>query len=538
MYNSLKPSLEPKVFWKFAAALWGGVLMGLTPAPGNAWPLAWIALIPLWILVRERAENQSKINPIFQWNFLGLPLLWGIGYHGIALFWITGIHPMTWLGVPWLASLAIASFCWSFITFWGAALVTVWAITLLLISRLFTKGSGHPLSPWVRVAVGTALWCTLEAIWSSGNLWWTALAYTQSNHNLIILHLGQLSGPTAVTGAIVGVNGLIAEAIITFTHSPPTPTRNRVYLFVSSIILFLSLHGIGLFLYNRPLIQTPETALNVGIIQGNIPNDIKFNSQGWRRALEGYTTGYQELAEAGVDGILIPETAFPYLWTAENIRASSFYQTILDHEAIAWVGTFGSRERNFTNSLVTVTPAGETFSRYDKTKLVPLGEYIPFEQIFGKIVAKLSPLDARLVAGRPDQVFDTPFGRAIAGICYDSAFPELFRRQAAAGGEFILSASNDAHYTGTMMQQHHAQDVMRAIETDRWAVRATNTGYSAIVNPQGKTIWISEQNAYQVRAETIYRRQTQTLYVRWGNWLLLGLWGIAAIAWGVDWRRE
>jgi apolipoprotein N-acyltransferase len=70
-----------------------------------------------------------------------------------------------------------------------------------------------------------------------------------------------------------------------------------------------------------------------------------------------------------------------------------------------------------------------------------------------------------------------------------------------------------------MPAQHHAQDVMRAIETDRWTARATNTGYSAIVDPRGRTLWISGINTYAIHADTIYRRQTQTLYVKWGDWL-------------------
>ena len=70
-----------------------------------------------------------------------------------------------------------------------------------------------------------------------------------------------------------------------------------------------------------------------------------------------------------------------------------------------------------------------------------------------------------------------------------------------------------------MPAQHHALDIMRAIENDRWAVRATNTGYSAFVNPHGRTLWISGHNTYEIKAETIYKRQTQTLYVRWGDWL-------------------
>jgi apolipoprotein N-acyltransferase len=188
--------------------------------------------------------------------------------------------------------------------------------------------------------------------------------------------------------------------------------------------------------------------------------------------------------------------------------------------------------------LFTVRGTGETVSRYDKVKLVPLGEYIPFEQFLGRLVNRLSPLDAHLVAGKPAQIFETPFGRAIVGICYESAFPTHFRRQAAAGGQFILTASNNAHYSETMPAQHHAQDVMRAIETDRWAVRATNTGYSGIVDPHGRTLWISGINTYEIHAHTVYRRQTQTLYVRWGDWLTPVLLGGAGLAWFVFSRRD
>jgi apolipoprotein N-acyltransferase len=504
-------------------ALASGILMGLTVAPVNAWFLAWFALAPLWVLVLNSAQRKklSSRLPL-------LSLAWGISYHGVALSWITGIHPMTWLGVPWWPSLAITLFCWGFISLWGGIFVTVWAACMARLAKY---------NSWLRVLFGTAIWCGLEAVWSAGPLWWSSLSYTQSPHNLIILHLGQLSGPSTVTAAIVAVNGLIAEAWINRqTTNNSSASRQLLQVgepqgrtgfsaplrFVNQYLalatgLLITLHLISLILYIRPIAQPPEAALKVGIIQGNIPNQIKLLPEGLRRAVTGYTNGYETLVDQGVNAVLTPEGALPFF--QRDLLKTSLVSAVREKGAVAWIGAFGERGRSYTNSLFTVAGNGEIVSRYDKSKLVPLGEYIPFEQILGKIIERLSPLDEHQVPGSPNQVFNTPFGRAIVGICYESAFAERFRYQAAVGGQFILSSSNDAHYTAAMSLQHHAQDIMRAIETDRWAVRATNTGYSAFVDPHGQTLWISGYNTYQTHAETIYRRQTQTLYVRWGDWL-------------------
>lgn len=529
----MKPSKQLSSASRLLLPLLGGILMGLTPAPVEAWFLAWVALVPLWFWV-------AKAQSIRQCALSGL--VWGIGYHGLALFWITGIHPMTWMGVPWLASLAIAIFCWTFITLWGAALVAIWAALLFWIHQK------SRISALVRVLIGTALWCGLESIWSAGSLWWTSLSYTQSPHNLVILHLGQLSGPATVTAAIVAVNGLVAEAWISYQHRRNAKELNarrllaqrdavassaeRSNLQPATLLgmaagLLVVLHLIGFGLESRPLIQPQETALKVGIVQGNIGNTIKLFTEGKRRALERYTNGYLKLVNQGVDAVLTPEGALPFFLT--DLKRQDFYSAILEQGVVAWVGAFGERGRSYTNSLFTIMGNGETFSRYDKAKLVPLGEYIPFESVLGGLIDRLSPLEAHLVAGSPTQLFETPFGRAIAGICYESAFAEHFRRQAAAGGQFILSASNDAHYSSEMPAQHHAQDVLRAIETDRWAVRATNTGYSAIVDPHGRTLWMSGINTYETHADTIYRRQTETPYVRWGDWLTKVLLGLAGV---------
>ncbi|MGI2907866.1 apolipoprotein N-acyltransferase [Tolypothrix sp. VBCCA 56010] len=509
-------------FSLYTSSLLSGIFMGLTVAPFNVWFLAWIALAPLWVLVINSAQTKKQSPPSPPSPLL-LALAWGIGYHGLALSWITGIHPMTWMGVPWLASLGIALFCWTFITLWGAALVAIWAIAMRTISSQ---------NKFTRVLIGTAIWCGLESLWSNGALWWTTISYTQAPYNLVILHLGQLSGSSAVTAAIVAVNGLVAEAWIQGKSKKVEGRRKNFYFYLLPFAFWLIIHLIGFSLYSRPLTQPPETALKVGIIQGNVPNEIKLYPEGFRRAIEGYTTGYLTLANQGINAVLTPEGALPFF--QRDLKETSLISAVREKGIVAWIGAFAERGRSYTNSLFTFTGNGEIFSRYDKTKLVPIGEYIPFEEILGGIIQRLSPLDEHQVPGSSNQVFNTPFGRAIVGICYESAFSEQFRRQAAAGGQFILSPSNDAHYSAAMPAQHHAQDIMRAIETDRWGVRATNTGYSAFVDPHGRTLWISGHNTYETHVETIYRRQTQTFYVRWGDWLTPLLLGLAALAWFLE----
>jgi apolipoprotein N-acyltransferase len=489
-----------KVLLAFAS----GICMGLGTAPTSAWFLAWVAIAPLWAILADTKERNLA---------LVYSLAWGIGYHGLALSWITGIHPMTWLGVPWLASLGIAVFCLVFITLWGAAIVTLWGWGMWL-----TR-----LTPfWLQILIATALWCSLEALWSQGALFWSSISYTQSPNNLFILHLGQISGPSTITAAILLVNGCLAKAWL---------NRKQTHQFLSlGCILLIFFHLIGWGLYRIPLPESPDTALKVGIIQGNIPNEIKLSPPGWQKAIEGYTTGYQALADLGAQGVLTPEGALPFSW--EQVKNTSFYTAIREKKVVAWLGAFADRGGNsYSNALLTISGTGEILSEYYKVKLVPLGEYIPFKEILGGLINRLSPLQAEQIPGSENQVFDTPFGRAIAAICYESAFSQIFRHQAANGGGFILSASNDAHYSPTMPAQHHALDIMRAIETQRWALRAVNTGYSGVIDPHGHTVWRSELKAYQTHLATIFRLQTQTLYVRWGDWLTPLLLAVAILAW-------
>lgn len=521
----------------------GGLLMGI--APVNAWWLAWIAMIPLWWAARRSLEGQPLRSAIVG------AILWGLAYHGLALSWVTGTHPITWLGVTWLQSfLAIVVFAWLFVSVWATVIVISWMVLITGLNRLAKKtAAGKSLSVFSQILVGTALWCAIEWLWSQGPLYWSSLSYTQSPGNLWILQLGQLSGPTVTTAAIVAVNGLLAEAWLRrakiragnrlgrFSFGETAPT-----LFYSAIALFIGLHLIGLGLYLQPLADKPDNAIKVGLIQGNIPTNRKLTSAGIQEARQVYLEGYESLVKAGADIVVTPEGAIPQRWNS-FLQSQDLLQRAVIRDGVPLVlGTFVYEDIDdntapLTQSLLTLTADGKVSGRYKKAKLAPLGEYLPLESFLLPIIGR-SPFGRSMVPGAFKQRLDTPIGPFAAAICYESAFPELFRQHVRIGGQVILTASNNDPYPYKQMAQHHAQDVMRVIETNRWAVRVTNTGISGIVDPKGRSHWLSAPNTRVTHLAKLYQRQTQTLYVRWGDWLMPLLLGLSAVVVGrLHWSK-
>ncbi|MGF1535509.1 MAG: apolipoprotein N-acyltransferase, partial [Elainellaceae cyanobacterium] len=417
-------------------AIIGGLSMGVTVAPVGAWPLAWVALAPLWIVVCSSDKLRSAGARTMR-SAAGYGFVWGLLYGGIVVHWLWFLHPLTWMGVPWLASLAIAAFCWGIVAITGGLWIGAWAACFALLSR----AAGHQRSTWAvtqRLLLGTALWAGLDMIMRQGILYWPSLALTQSPVNLVALHLSRLSGPTTLSVAIVAVNGLLAEAWLQARwmrlDAKGVPQRESTqfhglnpskglkgseavrpkHLIAAALGVLIGVHGLGLLILHLP---TPSgVPLTVGIIQGNIPTRIKLFGEGIRRALQGYTQGYETLAAKGAEVVVLPEGALPFRWRQERepeVR-NPLAAAIHDRGVTALVGTFALREGKLTQSLLAVEGDGTIAGRYDKLKLVPLGEYIPLQDTLGKLVGRLSPVQSDMLPGSSRQTFMAGFGQAIA----------------------------------------------------------------------------------------------------------------------------
>ncbi|MEM8602556.1 MAG: apolipoprotein N-acyltransferase [Cyanobacteria bacterium P01_H01_bin.121] len=534
-----------------------GIAMAIAAPPlGWHW-LAWIAMAPPWLCLSleiqartgaSKQHTQPKIKRQFPW----FALLWGSCYYGWLFAWLTGLHPLTWLGLNWWSSVAIAFTAWVLSTLWATAVVLGWALlqgwlaTWLLLLRTW----------WGRVLTGVTFWLMLDWLQSQSPLYWGTLALTQSPGNLPILHLGQLGGPQLIMALLLAVNGCLAEGAIAATQRSgllnelsnhlPVPSRLPV---IVAIALLLTGLGVGSWQMQQRRPDQPAQALTIGIIQGNVPTDEKLTAAGLRLSMQRYTEGYQALVEADVDQkvdlVVTPEGALPVFWEGLMSQQSNLAIAVRQAGVPLWLGTFlreqstvrNQSSNNYTQSLLLLGAselASPDSGRYDKVKLVPLGEYIPLENWLGSLVRRLSPIQSSLVPGDRNQVVTTPWGPVAVGICYEPPFTVLWRRQVFAGGQWLLIASNLDPYSETLMQQHTALAVLRAIESDRWAVQVANTGYSTVINPAGKLIWQSQPKTYSVHADAIFRRTTLTPYIRWGNWVLpacLLLWLICVLRW-------
>jgi apolipoprotein N-acyltransferase len=172
---------------------------------------------------------------------------------------------------------------------------------------------------------------------------------------------------------------------------------------------------------------------------------------------------------------------------------------------------------------------GKTIGHYDKIRLVPFGEYVPLRKMLF-FAHKL----VRAVGEFEFGAKDTPLaGRFRYGpaICYEVVFPQIPRTQVVHGADVLVTITNDAWYDGTSApRQHLNQARLRAVETDRYLLRAATTGISAFVTPTGRVVEELAMN----RQGTIYARfeprVTTTAYVRYGDWFACGAVVVVMIA--------
>jgi len=428
----------------------------------------------------------------------------GAGFLGNigVMYWVT--HSVYFYGgVPLPLSLLAMLLLVAYLACYFAAFASVAAIFL-------SKRLGF--SPCALAA----LWVALEYVRANvlSGFPWENIGNSQAAA-LPVAQLADITGVYGISFLIVFFN----TALFTFIKTPRYSVK-IIHITSACLLLAVTL-GYGfqrLGVVERALANSTERALPIALLQGNIPQDIKWTPS-YRLAT---IQKYRELARQRElkNGLMIfPEAAMPFF-----LQEKGIYRTLalgIVQEAKAW-GLMGALAYNddlrVTNSAFVVSPDGELKARYDKVKLVPFGEYVPRYVPFFRSLAALSG-DTESGKG----FSPLPIGGVSAGIliCYEAIFPEIARAYAQQDVDVLINITNDGWLGRTSAPyQHLDMAVMRAIETRRYLLRAANTGISAIITPSGR---ISARTGIFVDASLaamIRPFKMETFYTRYGEWVV------------------
>jgi apolipoprotein N-acyltransferase len=272
--------------------------------------------------------------------------------------------------------------------------------------------------------------------------------------------------------------------------------------------------------------------LRVAIVQGGGPQHTRAADTDPREVFQRHVDA-MALVTRPVDLVLWPENVVAVdgrLAGSKDDTQLSILARRLNTTLVVGVTEDVSAE-HFLNAAVVYRPDGSVGGRYDKVRIVPFGEFVPFRKLIERFAGANSGLPQRdAVAGTGPAIVPTPVGTMGVVISWEVFFASRAGDAIGHGGEVLLNPTNGSSYWLTIVQsQQVASSQLRAIETGRWALQAAPTGFSAIVNPDGQVVQRSGISERAVLQQTIQRRQGQTISTIVGPWpmLALALLGIA-----------
>lgn len=397
-----------------------------------------------------------------------------------------------------------------------------------------------------------AVWVALEYFrgWFLSGLPWAFLGYTQWR-DLAFIQIADITAVYGVSFFIIFVNLAVFKLAQQFFSKPggartnPIGTdeesRRRYRLTLAGMLAggFLLVGGYGAInLWMRDAFyRSPDkkAVLRVAVVQGDIPQDQKWNAQIKSIIFEKYKRLTFMSAIERSDLIVWPETSFPGFLEDEAMMAVKLRAVVRKSMTNVLVGapTIGDLEKNqgvrFYNSAILFGPDGEERARYHKLHLVPFGEYIPLRPLFGFLRRFVEIGD--FTGGHEWTLFDiasryreNPIKAKFAAlICYEDMFPALTRRFVAQGADFLLNITNDAWFGDTTGPYQHGQSsIFRAVENRVNVVRAGNTGWSCFISPEGRILSAVQDDGKEInvtghKSQDIVLRKGRTFYNRFGD---------------------
>lgn len=484
--------------WRPLLILCAGATLPLAFAPWNAW---WFAPWPLAVLFALAGRTRSAV--------LRDGYLFGLGMFGTGIFWVHVGLVQFGLGL------------------FPAVLATAALVAVLAIFPAVAMGMAQMLCPqrnlWRFMGVLPGAWVVLE--WLRGWLFtgfpWLTLGYSQT--------AGPFGTRVAPVFGVLGVSLLVAvvAGVLAWVGGGRARYALRGLAFASVLALVPVGYALPWIAWTRPSGQLIHAVL----IQGNVAQ-----SQKWRAAnLMSTLTRYRRLTAPywGADLIVWPETAIPELYRALQ---PTYFRRLARRARQAGtdliVGVPRLRRGHLYNSAVEVG----RHEFYAKHHLVPFGEYLPLRPLLGPVFHFLGLPAPDFTAGSGKTNMTVGSVKAEIAICYEIAFSRQVASRVAGTG-LLLNLSDNAWFGDSIGPDQNLQMAqMRAMETQRPVLSATNDGVTAAINAHGRIVSRAPQFEALALPADVAPRTGLTPYVRWAD---RPLWGFLAFLGAVIlWRRR
>lgn len=434
------------------AAIMCGALLTTAFAPYSVFPFAIIALAGLIGLLINATPKRS----------FWLGFLFGVGAFGTGVYWVyISIHFMG--EVPILLAGAAT-----------AGMVMLLAMYPAVTCYLMNKYFGNNINTKIVYAF-PALWVFSEwaRSWLFDGFPWLFVGYSQINSPL--RGFAPYLSVYGVSLAAVLTSALIVSSALYF--------KQKQYRQAYLSLFMISLLWIGGAMLNLVHWTKPNgKPVAVSLVQGNIPQEVKWVPEHIRLSFDRYTELTKPLWQA--DHIIIwPESAIPM-----SLQDSAAFIQDMDDKAIASnshliLGIPIQTQGGYFNAIVTL---GKEKHSYLKRRLVPFGEYVPMQHVLMRAFKYLNIPISNLIPGKMDQkpiVINNV--KILTSVCFEIAFPELTNTHDEDVG-ILLTVTNDAWFGNSSAQAQHLEMArMRALELMRPVLFVSNDGITAIIGPDG-----------------------------------------------------
>jgi len=431
------------------AALLGST-MPIAFAPLSIWPLG--ILLPALLIALVDTQHSLRRVFLIGWVF-------GLGYFGFGVYWLyNSLHDFGNASPPMAAALA--------------ALMIICISLFPALTLVSWKLAQRALGQWTLWLL-PLLWFAFEWLkgWILTGFPWLSLGYAQ------------VDSPLHGFAPFIGVYGLSAVCVL-LSVALIRVVRNRQYLHIALVVL---IPGLAISIQNIDWTEPQSTPLRVTIVQGNIPQEIKWQYDQRQNLFDIYWRETNQNWDS--DLIVWPETAIP--GHSEGIQQSVLIPmaeaaTQQDSAILTGVVVSETDKNIFYNSMLLL---GSSQGAYHKRHLVMFGEYYPLRWLLDFMRSYINIPYSDLTSGPSDQplmlVKDTRLG---VSICFENVFSRDILT-ALPEANLLVNASNDAWFGDSLAPHQHLQIAqMRALESGRPMVRSTNTGISAFIDYRGRII--------------------------------------------------